>query len=380
MALSSVWDQLKRNLLTFGYVRSLFDETPEPIINLVLTFYDDMKYWTIHPGKQMKRFLNCKCEEIMHGPKFKMKDIEFECILAPNGYEPDHEGRVALILSVSKLPANVKYVYVYFILFCSNIKYEHKVTRILVESKDSLGYKWRSKFPWATNAVKHSDLSGLDSVTFGYYVDVIHVAYAVGNNLSDKERECATFGFIPSMRSIAIKPEQKLGIVDLIMKYQGRSYWSKDIEISSSYQFEWKVNQHRLKQMQQCHHGQHFYSSNFDHDNWCLYISPVGWTKDNKDWFSFQLKLLQKPYKLAAIYVVFKLEADFEDIVIHRSDIFHYKNCRSGWAFDEHKIPFEAFKALDTFTIKLELKILAGYDMETRQRIEKEDWKRYGIV
>ena len=126
--LTSVWDQRKRSLLTFGFVRSSFTETPSDIVDVILSFYDDMKYWRISAGKQMERFLKSKCSETMHGPKFTMKGIEFECIVAPNGFDEEHEGKVALILSVNKMPENVEYVYVHFVMFCIENKYQHKVT------------------------------------------------------------------------------------------------------------------------------------------------------------------------------------------------------------------------------------------------------------
>ncbi len=384
MALSRIWDQLKRNLLTFGYVRSTFKQTPEDIIHVILSFYDDMKYWTITKGKQMSKFFNSKCKEIMHGPHFSMKNIEFQCIVAPNGYSEDHIGKVALILRVSKVPTNVKYVYVYFILFCNETKYEHKVTRILTENtnKNDSGNvnkcSWRSQFPWATNAVNLEDLIGFESITFGYYVDIIHIAYEPRDKSIDlldfEKRKLLTYGFI-KYPVISYKK-----IMDLILEYQGKSYWTKGVKMSSKCEYEWVVTGNRLKQMKNCHYGQHFYSSNFDGNNWCLYISPCGWTKDNQNLFSFQLKLLQRPYKLAAIFVAFKLETKFKNIIIKKSQMFHYRTCRSGWSFQQNKILFHEFKELDKIIIKLKLEIVDGYDVNTRQRIKKTQWNEYGIV
>merc|ERR1719427_204347 len=100
--------------------------------------------------------------------------------------------------------------------------------------------------------------------------------------------------------------------------------------MSSHVEFEWVISGGVLDQMQRCHHGQHFYSDNFDGDSWCLYVSPAGWTGQNKNRFSFQLKMLQKPYRLAAIYAAFVLEtAAFGGVHVAGSKVFHFRDCRS---------------------------------------------------
>ena len=430
-SLASVWDQRKRTLLTNGFIKSFFKDPLKDIVNEILQFYDDMRYWTISSGKPMERFRNCGHCEVIAGPKSMIQNIEFRLMVAPNGYADDHRDKVVLFLSVSKLPADIKYIYVYFVLFCYENKYQHKVTRILQDDKEpdpstdnAMVKRWRSQFPWATNAVNRSDLEPFESVTFGYYVDILHIAYQEpdelfcgdndtenafenmlkykhskpGNDSNDSEskptlnlvaalplnqREQIVFGFSPPSTHHL---DQET--VSLILQFLGddwslysSTYWTKGVTVSSHVEFEWVISGSVLEQMQQCHHGQHFYSDNFDGNSWCLYVSPAGWTKDNENLFSFQLKLLQKPYFLAAFFAVFSLETTaFGGVLIEGSKVFHFQKCRSGWSFEANRIEFEEFLKIDRMTITAKIDILAGYDVRTRRRIDPNDWEKYGII
>ena len=146
-------------MLTYGFIKSFFKEPLEDIVNIILQFYDDMRYWTISSGKPMDRFRECPPSKVLDGPKSVIQNIEFQLMVAPNGFDSKHQGKVVLILSVSKLPVAVKYVYVYFILFCLENKYQHKVTRILVDhvafGRDNTGVHanhWRGQVAEATGA------------------------------------------------------------------------------------------------------------------------------------------------------------------------------------------------------------------------------------
>ena len=216
-------------------------------------------------------------------------------------------------------------------------------------------------------------------MTFGYFVDILHFAFDAEegsvDTLTHSEREMVAFGLMPSMT-------RKLGqrAMDLIASYQGKPFWTKGITMCSRSEYEWVMSGPLMQQMRACHRGQHFYSNNFDANNWCLFLSPMGWTQHNHGLFSFQLKLLRKPYRVAALYVLYKLETDFCGLKVQKAQIFHFQNCRSGWSFDEHKVPFERFKDLDALTIKVELEILGAYDVFTRKAIPRKDWSKYGIL
>ena len=417
----------KRNLLTYGFIKSFFKEPLEDIVNVILQFYDDMRYWTISSGKPMERFRECPPSKVLDGPKSVIQNIEFQLMVAPNGFDSKHEGKVVLILSVSKLPVAVKYVYVYFILFCLENKYQHKVTRILVdhEQQQSVDRRWRSQFPWATNAVDLADLVPFESVTFGYYVDILHIAYEepdelfcgdhpAPNHHSDSKPKSVTkmtLNPAPTLNLAAKLPLDRRELlcfglcraaghrleadsvamtdaVAVILRLLGdeqslydASYWTKGVAVSNHVEFEWVIGGGVLEQMQRCHHGQHFYSSNFDGNSWCLYVSPAGWTAENEDLFSFQLKLLQKPYLLAALYASFSLKtAAFGGVAIEESKVFHFQSCRSGWSFTENRIEFADFAKIDRMVIAVTIDVLAGYDVRTRRRIDPADWEKYGIL
>eukprot|EP01084_Bolivina_argentea_P111666 199188_1 len=379
MSLTSIWDQLRRNLLTFGYVRSTFKDTPKDIIKVILSFYDDMKYWTIHKGKQMSKFFNCECKEIMYGPQFTMENIEFQCLVAPNGYEEDHKGKIALILSVIKVPKNVKYVYVYFILFNNETKYEHKVTRILTEHKnDQNKYRWRSRFPWATNAVNLCDLKSFDSITFGYYVDIIHISYINDKSidiLNEKQKEIVTYKYMQQI-NININIENNIfnKIRDLIINMIGiKPYWTKGIKISNNFMYEWIVSNDKLKQMQNCQFGQHFYSSNFDNNNWCIMLFPNGNKREGT--LSIGLNCLCIPHAVSSMEVKFALFMN-EDLIGKTTSQFRHLDTKYGFY---HIMEFDAFKKKESISFKAEVEIVNLYD-KSGMIVDQKEWQTHGIM
>ena len=97
--------KVRSELLVSGFCNQNYDDTiPYDINALVQSFYDEYFYWTIQ-GNKMKEFINANNGDVMYpSSTFKIKEIEFECTLCPNGWEPKNKGKSELWIELKNVP------------------------------------------------------------------------------------------------------------------------------------------------------------------------------------------------------------------------------------------------------------------------------------
>ena len=229
--------QKTTQLLTFGYCNENYEHKtlsiPVEIKGIIQLFYDEFFYWKIK-GNELKQYFNAKNGDVMHSPTtFKIKEIEFECTMCPDGWRSEDKGIATYYLEIKHLPSNIEYVRVYLELFCETTQSKSKSMR-----------RWWN----ATNARglmigKRADYTNIDCIDTYCKVEILSIKY-------------------------------KSKINDYILP----------IKMNKYDEYEWIINDklemERMKSMQP---GMSSTSKTFGYDNnWIIHLSPTGWKNHAK--------------------------------------------------------------------------------------------------
>ena len=362
----TVASRYQKQLLIFGYIRQhkSNQHLVKDLQHLIVKFYDEVVYWTFKEGNDMEQFLNFGNGQEIKGPIFEIstKGIKFQLTLSPNGYSKERPGYVEFYCDCADVPKYEHFIITAYIVFsCKQINYQHKVTRLFKYKQD-----WAV---WAGICMPLQDVKDAKykSLVLGCYVELLHIHYF--------EKIIRNSPKNPDISDSVDENNENTEKLKLV------SSWTVPIEIHKSFEYEWVINGVLLQRMKDCKIGQHFYSNNFNNNAFCIYCSPKGWMEENKNTFSFQVKLLRLPMEIAELMIDLRMKSNFMDYDDGDIKIMGYEECRSGWINeDEYKYDSKLIDDYDEIRIKcsMEIKQIQVYDVD--HDIEQNDWINYGII
>eukprot|EP01083_Nonionella_stella_P005636 16301_1 len=342
MATVLIQNKLRINLLLNGYIRLVYDHKriPEALLSLIESYVQQITFFTLNKDQMDAilgpliststgtRYNTYEFAIIMEEP---LTNIRFCCKFTDRTlYGPwsrDY-GNFYLMSLVSDL--NVETSVVYYEIFCQTLGIFVKGTRKLNHRKYiRVNVGSLSMFKELT---KSRNLNGL---TFGVYVDVLHVRY-VSTTATDNSDD-----FIQKIR----------------------------IKLNESYHIEMrdvKVDNTQVDGIYSCSFGVN--------DNWCLVI-------DEKQ---ICLKILRLPMRTSGINVRYSVKMDGvkacnTPLTCSGGHYFNYyanKMCCKLFR-DCNELDFSM--ELHHLTFEVSVKILSVTDLHRRQ-IRQTNWSRHGII
>ena len=165
----------KTELTTYGYTKKHYGNAIPMVINkLIESFYDKYFYWKIQK-EAFRQFLNAKNGDIIYSKKtFKIKGIQFECTLCPNGWRRSHKGVVVYYIETKNIPQDIEYFTASLEIGCDsfNMRGTHYT-------------KWKVKGDgWGLNICKLSKCANFNHINFYCAVDILGIKY---KKTSDKD-------------------------------------------------------------------------------------------------------------------------------------------------------------------------------------------------
>eukprot|EP01084_Bolivina_argentea_P190122 326809_1 len=292
--LSKQMDNIRRNLLSFGYVRSHSNiDIPFVLIELIHSFFDLIFSWNINP-KQIKLLSNAKHNDKLYSKPFSIQNITFQHFLSVNyinnPIETKYDKYLGYFIQFQSIQSNVSKILIYYELYCKQYDIYWKNMAQLTPETNNCG--------WPLQSLHFQSDSGYVSTS----QTVINV-----------HRETLTF-------------ESYIEIIGI--EYE-KNIYSKDITISDYNDHKWivqkaktEVNQSEnkffreyIKELMETYNTnivsvkpiKRFYSMNFgsfNSQNWCLEC-----VFSNRFDILLYLRLVGLPYFICAIRVQFVLTA-----------------------------------------------------------------------
>ena len=173
----------KTTSLAAGYSRKHHDCVPRDLILLIATFYNKYCYWTVK-GDKLKKFLSTKncapmkidrgdqikqfaAEEHIKSTLLKIKDIEFECKLYPNGWNEHEKGYIQMWLGVKNVPSDIEYFIMSAEIGCDSTPC---TSRCIVQ--------WSEKGKFVGSVVgKLLDCIDMTQIEFHCMIDILAIKY-----------------------------------------------------------------------------------------------------------------------------------------------------------------------------------------------------------
>eukprot|EP01084_Bolivina_argentea_P085306 154171_1 len=328
-------------LLVFGYIRSheKYISMPQDLYELFFQFYNEKTYLTLN-GDKLNEFISCKHKNPYLGPIIEIMNCKFQMIFYPNGEFDDEEGYVQFYLELIDKPQNMKCVIIYYIMNCIEANYECRSCHKFIDLKNATAWP---PFNVPIKVYKQSN-----ELHFGCFIDVKHIVY----NKKDKKDE---------------KDENDKKI---------QSDYTNPMKINICSEYKWDISNELLTMFKNAPCGKGFYSPNYGNNTWCLIIGPNGDNKTNKGSFICGPKILQLPFGIGAIGVIYSLESNYNNIKWNDMQLFHYSKKCAQWSDDT--FPNDALKDIDHLWVKVTNKIISVYGTDL-QLIESDLWSKYGI-
>merc|ERR1712228_1022943 len=183
MGLTSSWCSIgkreERDLLVSGYTHQQYNGLlPVDIMNMMLTFYDDVAYWTFDMD-ELDKFYNQSYKQVLFGPKIKFGDVVFQCTLCPSGWS--HKGCVQFYIEFDKeemngkLPKYIKSITCLLVIYCEQIQYEYRTPKVFQCIESAQG--------WPAYRIDDIKLNNFKSLNFGCFIELLHIETANTNNI-----------------------------------------------------------------------------------------------------------------------------------------------------------------------------------------------------
>ena len=134
------------DLVLNGYIRKINPMIPKEIIKLSTNYFNDVIYWTItKKNKNDKEFYTKKYGEYIKNKPFIIKDISFNNVLYPVGFDRALQRDHCLYLvqlTDEQMPENIDNIIIYYCLYCDKIDIQVRNFFVLKANKsNSMFYK-----------------------------------------------------------------------------------------------------------------------------------------------------------------------------------------------------------------------------------------------
>ena len=316
--------QKKRaELLTYGYTRQNYQQSvPITLINLFKSFYDENLYWII-TGEKLKKFKNCKHNEMMFGPTVTIKDIKFQMVLFPKGF--DKKSVYLFVCSDNginyKLPENVENIQVLAYLCCENTK-----AQLHAFNKSSGQYI----IAWHGNKLLFTECLQFEALYFYTFIDLRCIFYKTKTNIKNY---------------VSLK------------------------KMRNHINYTWDIDDKLARKLTNASIGQIVCLPSFDHNNWSLTIYPNGLNSKYPDINGVCLKLLNIPNGIGSLVVEFTFNYDalWKEVTFdHKNDLALIKDSElmTKMSFDDVSLSLLIKKVIH----------------ENGNEIHNNDWPKYGII
>jgi len=326
---------------TMGIQKSL----PSDVARLCILFHDDSIHWTLRED-EIESVQKSGDVVVWHDQAACTIDgIPFVTgIQQKNGY-------LDFFLSTQQLPAEVIGVWVYIVFYCVDAKCETKATRKFTSSNQ--------RQSWSQHCMKMGHYRGFRSFRFLCRATVLHI----------ESRH----------QSVYSLPFPK-------------------IALDESCEYQWNVAGKRLQRLKRAKYGQHFYSPNFNHEAFCIAVSPKGFNTGNQQQLVWQVKLLRLPYKVAKIAVRLQMQCSFltnEDeygsvseygvrqYVTWRPDVktLSIESPRSGWSTrKEDTIDSKQLAKRKVVWFMVKIDIESVWAKASGAKVDKKQWGEYDVM
>ena len=341
-SLNQTTEQRSIIILVFRYCNANYkNDIPFEIIELIHRYYEANIYWRIK-GDDMKQFLNAKNGDKMYNKyTINIQDIEFQCVLCPNGRRPRSKGSVAIYCEIKQYPQDIEYCIVSMKLVSESSNNNYTFLRIL--NKKGTGFNMKCG--------KLDEYKDLEFADFNYSVDLLHIKYKANAKKTD--------------------------------------FISK-IKMKTHVECEWVIDDKKqLKSLQIMDIGQ-WYSYNDDKNNWGIRIAPKGSSHGMKNPGSLVVLIgpIAIPFGVNVMEFEYymELECESKGVLCKTSDmkeVHFFIQTRREYIDNRMIMECPDLNIDDVFNeewikIKMRVDIKNIYD-QNEQQIKRDRWNEYGF-
>jgi len=340
--------------LVSGYIREECHGqllVPTDLIKIIRWYLDEVLYWSMS-GKFLHKFCNKKVGQILYSSTYNYNEFEFCNYWYPNGNSAEYAEQVIFGVTLTKLPAHISSITIYYRLQCNEFNCLWKSIHTFHVKEivnNSVG--------WNPFNLRLSKCQNAHKIDFNCYVNVIRVVNK--QHQIDTQVECI----------------------------------DESMQITK---FEWTLSRKQLKQFRRCELGKTFYSRNFGKiDNYCLFLAPKGFNQ-NKDaennpktnHLMLFLRLLRLPINIRCMTICYHIKANYtlRDMDTERQHVtvketqsvkvgYDFNRCTKQCLVDK----IANVTLLSALSIELKITVMEIVDMNDKV-IPKVHWEKYGIV
>ena len=262
---------------------------------------------------------------------FKIKGIQIQVLVFPNGYlgnKTDYTGLVMFVWKTIHVSPNIESYSFYIEIKCESLDCSIKSLNTNSQNKQSA-------------ICQLSELKNLESICFDIIVNVKCIKY---------KKNCNKI-----------------------------SYYSPINKMKNYLKFTWIFNDLLLKRCKKMYHKQPVYSQNFDNNNWCLVLFPNGKKdKGDKGHSCLFLRCFHFPQNVISMDIKVKMDCMGSIRDTHTKTV-NFSRKWTIWRLSMRSMTFNELRQQESLSFVVTLEII-NIHKENDVIIDRKDWDKLGIL